>query len=58
MSTFIYVTTEEDRDSLIAHGYTLLRSDPSGGIFIFLKDGLETFDLDDIDHVESDVLLF
>lgn len=58
MNAFIYVTTEEDRDKLVANGYTLLRSDPSGGIFIFLKDGLETFDLEEIDYVESDILLF
>lgn len=58
MRDFIYVCTEEDRDILLKHGFTLLRSDPSGSIYIFLKDGLETFDISDVDYVETDTLLF
>lgn len=55
---FIYVDTEEKKQTLIAKGYTLLKSDPSGNIFIFLADGKETFALEGIEYAEGDVLLF
>ena len=58
MNSFIYVCTDEDRDALLARGYTLLRSDTSGSIYIFLRDGLEPFDLEGIEYVETDTLIF
>lgn len=32
---FIYVTTESDRDSLLARGYRLLRSDDKNKVYCF-----------------------
>ena len=58
MPDFIYVCSEEDRDALLGRGYTLLRSDPSGSIYIFLREGMEPFGLDGIEYVETDTLLF
>ena len=58
MKDFLYVCNDEDRDALISRGYTLLRSDPSGSIFIFLRDGDESLGLEGIEYVETDTLLF
>ena len=58
MKDFIYVCTDEDRDVLLARGYTLLRSDSSGSIYVFLRDGTELFGLDGVEYVETDTLIF
>ena len=58
MEKFIYVDTEEDRDAMIARGYTLLKSDPVGHIYIFINDGTAPFVLDGIKYTTGDILTF
>ena len=58
MEKFIYVDTEEDRDAMIARGYTLLKSDPVVHIYIFINDGTAPFVLDGIKYTAGDILTF
>ena len=55
---FIYVFKSDDRDKLIAMGYTLLKEDNSNSIYVFETCDKLDFGLEDMDFVYSDTLTF
>ena len=55
---FIYVSHEEDKEKLLERGYTLLRSNPSGTMYIFIDDKDNPYGLDGISYARGDILLF
>lgn len=60
MGRFIYVFNNEDRDTLLSQGYTLLKEDYNNDVFIFDADDADLqFALSDVDaYVTSDTLTF
>lgn len=58
MSNFIYVFNKNDRDVLLRLGYTLLKSDVSSGLYIFLNSSGQSFANDSIKFALSDTLTF
>lgn len=58
MEKFLYVFSKEDRDLLIADGYTLLKSDDKNDLYVFVNQTNMNFDLIDMTFVRSDVLTF
>ena len=47
MEKFLYVFSKEDRDLLIADGYTLLKSDDKNDLYVFVNQTNMNFDLID-----------
>ena len=58
MSKFIYVFSDHDKDTLLARGYILLKSDSENGIYIFLNSEYMDFSDSSMDFVLSDILTF
>lgn len=58
MEKFIYVFSKNDRDSLIAAGYALLKSDEKNDLYVFVNQANMTFDLVDVSFVWTDILTF
>lgn len=60
MDKFIYVFNSADKESLLAHGYLLLKEDYNNNIFIFDANSSDKqFALSDVDsYVASDTLTF
>ena len=58
MEKFLYVFSKNDRDSLIAAGYTLLKSDDKNDLYVFVNQTNLAFDLVDMYFVRSNVLTF
>lgn len=58
MEKFLYVFSKDDRDLLIAAGYTLLKSDDKNDLYVFVNQTNMTFDLVDMSFVCSDILTF
>ena len=42
-SMFIYVQSKEDRDMLLAHGFTMIQEDDARSLYVFLNDGNTNF---------------
>ena len=57
MNNFIYVFSQDDKESLIKKGYTILKEDYLNNVFIFLNRNSFSFDKS-IEYVTSDVLTF
>lgn len=58
MEKFLYVFSKDNRDLLIAAGYTLLKSDDKNDLYVFVNQANLIFDLADIYFVRSNVLTF
>lgn len=58
MRQFIYVFCEEDRDSLLASGYALLKQDDANNIFIFMNREEQRYAKLKLPHLLSDTLTF
>lgn len=58
MEKFLYVFSKDNRDLLIAAGYTLLKSDDKNDLYVFVNQANLIFDLADIYIVRSNVLTF
>lgn len=58
MGKFIYVFSKEARDRLLAGNYTLLKSDESNEIYVFVNQAEMTFALSDVSYICSDSLTF
>lgn len=58
MEKFLYVFSKDNRDLLIAAGYTLLKSDDKNDLYVFVNQANLIFDLADINFVRSNVLTF
>lgn len=58
MEKFLYVFSKDNRDLLIAAGYTLLKSDDKNDLYVFVNQANLIFDLSDIYFVRSNVLTF
>lgn len=55
---FMYVFSKEDRDDLVAAGYTLIQNDEENKIFVFENKNNLTFDKKNVEHIETDTLTF
>lgn len=55
---FIYVMTQNDKDKLEKMGYNLLKSDAENSIFVFENKHELCFDLNDVQHILSNILTF
>ncbi len=58
MEKFLYVFSKSARDSLLAAGYTLLKSDEQNEVYVFANQMDMTFDLADISFIRSNTLTF
>lgn len=58
MEKFLYVFSKDNRDLLIAAGYTLLKSDDKNDLYVFVNQANLAFDLADMYFVRSNVLTF
>lgn len=58
MEKFLYVFSKDDRDLLIAAGYTLLKSDDKNDLYVFVNQANLAFDLADMYFVRSNILTF
>ena len=58
MEKFLYVFSEDDRDGLLARGYTLLKSDEKNEVYVFANQTEMSFCIADISFVRSDTLTF
>lgn len=58
MEKFLYVFSKDNRDLLIAAGYTLLKSDDKNDLYVFVNQANMTFDIVDMSFVRSDILTF
>ena len=58
MSNFIYVTNIEARDTLLACGYNLLKSNEEKNIYVFENKSEQHFSLKQSEYVFSDTLTF
>ena len=55
---FIYVMDVESKDKLLQLGYTLLKDNGNGSIWVFVNKEGQQFDSLDVPCVVSDVLTF
>ena len=55
---FIYVFSVNEKEKLQKAGFTLLKEDSNGSVYIFGKNDSLTFALNDISYVESNTLTF
>lgn len=58
MSRFIYVFSKNDRDTLSANGYNLLKSNDTDEIYVFENKAELKFEFSDMERVYSDVMTF
>ena len=58
MQNFIYVFSEEARDTLLKMRYPLLKSDDERKIFVFVNEGRGNFSCAGVSCVLSDTLTF
>lgn len=58
MEKFLYVFSKDNKDLLIAAGYTLLKSDDKNDLYVFVNQANLAFDLADMYFVRSNVLTF
>ena len=59
MSKFISVFNADDRDTLIAKGYLLVKSDKQNNAYVFENKNEHCFSIDnDIEAVYSDIMTF
>lgn len=58
MEKFLYVFSKDNRDLLIAAGYTFLKSDDKNDLYVFVNQANLAFDLADMYFVRSNVLTF
>lgn len=58
MEKFLYVFSKDNRDLLIAAGYTILKSDDKNDLYVFVNQANLAFDLADMYFVRSNVLTF
>lgn len=58
MEKFLYVFSKDNRDSMIAAGYTLLKSDDKNDLYVFVNQTNLAFDLADMYFVRSNTLTF
>lgn len=55
---FIYVFSKQDKDELLALGFTLLKSNEKSDVYIFENDRKLTFAIGDRRFLMSDILTF
>lgn len=58
MGSFIYVTNIEAKDTLLACGYNLLKSNEEKNIYVFENKSEQCFSLKPSEYVFSDTLTF
>ena len=58
MHHFLYVFSEEERDTLLSHGYVLLKEDEQRKIYLFENKETQVFDAYDVNAVPSDIITF
>lgn len=58
MDKFIYVFCAEARDIMLAHGFTLLKTDPVNGIYAFENSEKLTFANLDVSYITTNTLTF
>lgn len=58
MGKFIYVTTTDARDKLLAYGYNILKSDKEKNIYVFENRPELCFSLNPYEFVFSNTLTF
>lgn len=58
MCNFIYVTNTEAKDTLLACGYTLLKSNEEKNIYVFENNANCCFSLEQSEYALSDTLTF
>lgn len=58
MTGFIYVFSDEGRDTLLARQYELLKSDEAKHIYVFVNKGEQDFACDGVPYALSNTLTF
>lgn len=58
MDKFIYVFTDENKQLLLAQGYTLLKSDIEREMYVFENKETLNFSLSESDYICSNILTF
>lgn len=58
MTGFIYVFSDEGRDTLLTRQYELLKSDEAKHIYVFVNKGEQDFACDGVPYALSNTLTF